>query len=151
MKFNIIKNSQDIEYLMKKFAYFHDSCIKELKYLSGGYVNEEGAMYPTNSTRKVSIVFQSQMGEYSAIEIQFEKIKKLNLEPSNEKYDCIISEASIVLIDGLFYWSDWSNFKLEDINKMKSTWISAENIKWRPISNMENDEIYVSNITEVEL
>ena len=35
---NEVKNSNDIIEFMERLAYFHDSCLKELKYVSGAYI-----------------------------------------------------------------------------------------------------------------
>ncbi len=39
-----IKNNEDITNFMESVFYFHDSCIKEIKYTSGAYVQENLAM-----------------------------------------------------------------------------------------------------------
>ena len=36
-----IQTEEDIFALMQSFGGFHDSCIKELKYISGAYVGED--------------------------------------------------------------------------------------------------------------
>ena len=38
-KYLSIKNNKDIEKLMEKYNYFHDSCINEISYESGAYLN----------------------------------------------------------------------------------------------------------------
>lgn len=133
MEFQIIENDRDIEILMRKFFFFHDSCIKEIMYRSGGYVAEDGAMFPFNSDRSLSIIFQNQNKQ--AIEMKFEKIDTLYLKPKNEDYDCVIYSASIKKINNLYYWSEWDNFSIKDIDNSPGTWISAENIKWRFLEN----------------
>lgn len=81
MSYKMLTTQEDIKDFMNNFNYFHDSCIKEIKYISGGFVGEEKAMFPLNSKRIVSIIFQSQNAKYSVIEMQFSFITKLNLEP----------------------------------------------------------------------
>ena len=143
MNYFEIKKDDDIEKLMREFNYFHDSCIKEIKYCSGGYVDDKGAMYPFNSERSVNVIFQSQNANTRVIEMKFEKIKKLNLVPRDEEYDCIIYDASIKKVNDLFYWSESGDFKLEDVGEEDGTWISAENISWRPLENAcGNKKIY---------
>lgn len=143
MEYIEIKYDSDIEKLMEEFGWFHDSCIKELKYYSGGYVDEDGDMYPFNSKRCVKIIFQSQNAHIRVIEMKFEKIQKLNLRPRYEEYDCIIYNASLKKINNLFYWSEWENFKEEDLKKEDGTWISAQKVSWRPLNNTFGDkEIY---------
>jgi len=145
MKFNVINTQEDIDYLMKKFFYFHDSCIKELKYYSGGYVAENRGMFPFNSKRNVSMIFQSQKGEYSAIEVQFESVKRMNLEPRPENHDCIIYESSLIKINELFYWSEWGDFTINDIDTINRTWISSQKVKWRALDGaMGESELYIS-------
>lgn len=138
-----IKDKKDIETLMKEFNWFHDSCIKELKYFSGGYVDEDGSMYPFNSSRCVTIIFQSQNAKARTIEMKFDLIRKLNLSPKDEEYDCIIYGASLKKIDNIFYWSECENFKLEDMHEEYLTWISSQRVSWRILENaLGNDKIY---------
>ena len=63
-----IKDNKDIEELMDSFGWFHDSCIKELEYYSGSYVDSNRCMYPFNSSRCVRMVFQSQNGRHKAFD-----------------------------------------------------------------------------------
>lgn len=131
MEFKEIKNEEDMQVLMKEFSCFHDSCIKEIKYISGCYVDKDRSMQPINNVRKVVILFQSQMAQNRTLEMHFEKISKMFLQPQDERYDGIIYEASIKQFDNLFYWCDWENLKKEDIEIVEGTWISAERIIWR--------------------
>lgn len=135
MEYIKINSDKDIEILMNKFNGFHDSCLKELRYYSGSYVDNDGGMYPFNSIRCITIIFQSQNADIRAIEMKFEKIEKLNLFPQNEEYDSIIYGASIKKIDNIFYWSEWENFRFEDLDKEEGTWLSAQKISWRPLEN----------------
>lgn len=135
VEYKSIETQEDIDVLMMEFKDFHDSCIKELNYYSGGYVDVDRTMHPINSVRNVSIIFQSQISDYPVIEMKFELIHQLNLQPRPENYDCIIYESSLVKIDELFYWSEWGRFQLEDIHNCKGTWVSAEGIKWRFLQN----------------
>jgi hypothetical protein len=96
MGFKQIESSEDIECLMKKLSRFHDSCIKEIRYISGGYVSEEKAMHPFNSKRIVYMLIQNQHSEIPVIELQFNLIDKLNLKPKFGDYDCVIYEASLI-------------------------------------------------------
>ncbi|WP_395028617.1 hypothetical protein, partial [Robinsoniella sp.] len=82
-------------------------------------------------------------------EMLFEQTHRLNLEPRSIDYDCIIYESSLVRIGDIFFWSEWSDFKLEDINKLNRTWISAETVKWRPLRNaMGEGELYLTNLED---
>ena len=133
MNFFEINTNCDIELLMNEFGWFHDSCIKEMVYISGGYVEENGAMYPFDSVKCVIIVFQSQDAKYRTIEVKFEGVEQMNLVPKQDDYDNIIYEASLIKNNGLFYWAEWCNFKVNDSNNTSGTWISSKKISWRPI------------------
>lgn len=149
MEYNIIETQEDINLLMREYKGFHDSCIKELSYYSGGYVSADRAMYPFNSVRNVSAIFQSQISEHPTIEMRFELIHRLNLQPRLENYDCIIYDASLVKLGVLFYWSEWDGFQLEDIDSQKGTWLSAERIKWRLLENsLGEDKVYSNKLNE---
>lgn len=131
MEFKEIVNEEDIRLLMQEYVGFHDSCIKEIKYVSGSYVNENRSMQPFNDVRRVEVLFQSQIAKKRDLELHFVKLKSMYLEPQDENYDGIIYEASLKQFEGLFYWCDWESFKKEDIDVTKGTWISSEKIMWR--------------------
>lgn len=135
MEYIEMREQSDIELLMKRFNYFHDSCIKELKYCSGGYVDEDGSMYPFNSSRCVEMICQSQNAVIRVIEIKFEGVHQLNLVPRDENYDCVIHGASLKKMDELYYWSEWENLNAEDLERGGGTWISAETVSWRSLNN----------------
>lgn len=60
---------------MYRMGSFHDSCLKEMKYISGAYVDEELSMLPVNSKRMLSVIIQRQFENPSAIELQFVGLK----------------------------------------------------------------------------
>ena len=43
---NEINNDKDLNSFMDMHYGFHDSCVKELKYISGAYVDENLSMHP---------------------------------------------------------------------------------------------------------
>lgn len=137
MNYKEIETEEDIKELMEEFCYFHDSCIKEMNYVSGCYVDVNRAMQPINVNRTVEIIFQSQMSDCRTIQVQFDKIKKLNLEPRDEEYDAIIYGASLIKVNMAFYWSEWENLKTEDINSSRGTWIAAERIRWKKLNDSD--------------
>lgn len=147
MEFRTIDNDEDMINLMQEFGYFHDSCIKEIKYVSGGYVGRDYAMNPFNSKRNLCVIFQRQSEESSVIELVFEELIKLNLEPSNGDYDCIIFEASLKRVNGIFYWCEWENFSLSDLDNVNGTWISSNKVKWRVLEDaLGEEEIFISKL-----
>lgn len=143
MTYNIIKDESDIKRLMEVYGYFHDSCIKEIKYMSGAYVSEELAMNPFNDQRRLSIIFQRQDVPNSVLELVFLGVNKLNLEPKDTSYDCIIYGAMLKKIDDLFYWneSDCLEDELpEEMLKDDRTWVLAEQVMWRVLPDALGDE-----------
>ncbi len=137
-----INTDSDIQELNKKFNYFHDSCIKEISYISGEYVDEKGAMYPFNSERKLSVILQSQNAQIRAIELVFEKIRSLHLVPKIPSYDGIIYISYFKKEQDLFYWSDSDEFVKEQKSDETGTFIIAEAVKWREVIFLGNEQVY---------
>ena len=80
MEWNIIETQDDIDFLLKVFNDFHDSCIVSMQYKSGAYVDKSNfSMNPINTERTLSLTFHSQFKNCSAIELVFDKLIKLNL------------------------------------------------------------------------
>ncbi len=148
MIYSIIKNDNDILNLMEKFGHFHDSCIKEMHYLSGGWVDQNLVMYPFNDLRSVSIIFQRQGAPNSVIELVFMGINKLNLEPRNEEYDCIIYGASLKIANDIIYWSEYDDFDENDLVNECGTWISARQVMWRELPDALGNQTIFINSTE---
>ena len=76
---NEIRNDDELLNFLKKVHYFHDSCIKEIKYLSGAYVEQDLAMYPINDQRLLNVIIQCQDSRCSVIEMEFSKLKTLKI------------------------------------------------------------------------
>lgn len=87
---NEITNEKDIHAFMEMVGWFHDSCIKEMKYLIGAYVSDDLAMWPLSDKRVLNVVLQRQFKEKSMIEMQFTGLKYLKLFPVDEEYTCEI-------------------------------------------------------------
>jgi len=138
-----IRNQEDIDKLMYDFGGFHDGCLKELRYLSGEYVNKDLSMYPLNSERNIYAIFQRQWKNPSVVEMVFEGVECMTLNPRNEDYDGIIYGAYMVIQDGKFIWFDCDEFK-DDYRELYEyndvTWIKAETVKWRVVDNYLGDE-----------
>lgn len=143
MNYIQINTESDIQKLNEKFNFFHDSCIKEINYISGEYVDEKGAMYPFNSERKLSVMLQSQNAQIRAIELVFEKIRSFYMAPKIPDYDGIIYESYFTKDHGLFYWSDSDEFISEPKLNDHGTFIIAESVKWREVHFFGNEQIYI--------
>jgi len=140
---NEIIKENDIKKLMTEYGFFHDACIKEIKYISGAFVNSDLSMSPFNIDGVLSIIFQRQYENPTVIEMEFCGLKNLHLISSKEGNTCIIYGASLSLNDGLFYWGDSIN--IEDFQSYKGTWICSDKIRWRNADEyIGNQEIYKS-------
>ena len=78
-KWNEITDENSLKEFMERVSFFHDSCIKEMHYLSGAYVNENLDMYPVNDRRILRVIIQRQYEEDSMIEMEFQGIKILKV------------------------------------------------------------------------
>ena len=67
--------------LLEEAGFFHDTCLTELRYISGAYVGKDLAMYPINDKRKVNVFIQRQEEGKNIIELEFSGIEYLKLFP----------------------------------------------------------------------
>ena len=140
---NEINNHNDIVKFMNFVCFFHDSCIKEFRYLSGAYVDEECSMYPINDQRVLNIIIQRQFSDASMIELEFAGIKYLKLLPCDEKHTCEILDATLLLKGKYIYWCDCGGVLEEDLDSYNGTSICASKLRWRTIDGcMGNEEFY---------
>lgn len=145
---NEIKNQADIDDFMNMFDYFHDSCLKELRYESGAYVDKNLYMSPINSKRNIYVIFQRQDKNPSAIEMLFENIECMHLRPVNDSYTSEISEAFIRAENGLIVWFDENTFKNSylELYENNNTWIKAHKVFWREINECMGESPIYANI-----
>lgn len=142
---NQITNEKDILAFMTMVGWFHDSCVKEMKYSSGAYVGDDLDMWPLNDKRVLNVVVQRQFEEMSMIEMQFTGLKYLKLFPLDEKYTCEILGSTMFFKDGCVYWCDCEDVSEDDFEDYKGTLICAEGLRWRTIENrMGAEEFYMS-------
>ncbi|MCL2354782.1 MAG: hypothetical protein FWC68_02680 [Oscillospiraceae bacterium] len=146
-----IKNNEDIESLMKLYGGFHDGCIKEIRYISGMCVGENLSMNPINNKRDVYILFQRQFKDPSTIEMLFEKIDCLYLNPRSEQYDGIIYDAYMCFEDDKVVWFDDDYFEEEEegykamYDNSNTTWIRADRVKYRIVECcLGDEEVYIN-------
>lgn len=144
---NEIQSFEDLSEFLDMVCFFHDSCIKEMKYLSGAYVDNDLSMYPLNDSRVLSMVIQRQFETFSMIEIRFEGLKFLKLCPVNTQYTCEIHEATLLLKDDCIWWCDCGGLSEADIADYDGTVICASKLWWRSIDeHMGSDPFYLSVI-----
>ncbi len=143
----IINTNDDIQQFMEKVGYFHDSCIKEMCYVSGAYVNEDLSMYPINNRRVLRVVVQRQFGKEAMMELEFHGLKALKLFPVDESYTCEILDSTMILKNGDLYWCDRGGLTELEIDEYTGTLICASKLRWRAIENyMGEKEFYHSEV-----
>ena len=141
-----VKNNSDIEALMYITSYFHDSCVKEMRYVSGAYVNSNLCMHAINDQRILKVILQRQCDEHSMIELEFSGIKFVKLIPIDEEYTCEILKSSLFIKDGYIYWGD-SDCVASDLDQYDGTLVCAKSLRWRTIQNcMGKEDFYCSRL-----
>lgn len=132
---NEIKNNEDLVEFMRSICSFHDSCVKEMRYISGAYVGVDLSMYPINSSRRLSMIVQRQNSDLAMVELQFEGLQFMRLLPQKEEYTCEILSATMIMDKGFIYWCDCGGLSKRDIDKYQGTLICASKLRWRAIDN----------------
>lgn len=109
---NDIRDEKTLEEFMESMDFFHDSCMKEMKYVSGAYVEEDLGMYPVNDRRILNVIIQRQYEENSMIEMEFSGMKYLQLKPVVEEWTGEINDATMILKEDRVYWCDcWGGYR----------------------------------------
>lgn len=140
-----LQTEQDLQRFMEEMSHFHDACIKELKYVSGAYVNPNLGMHPLNDQRALRVVLQRQFRNVPMVELEFRGLKLLRLQPIDEVYTCEILDSTLRMQNGFIYWCDGGD--IADFESYNGTLICASSLRWRPIENrMGSEEYYHSPI-----
>lgn len=140
-----INNENDLKSFMDMLYGFHDSCLKELKYISGAYVNEDLSMYPVNDRRILRVLIQRQYKGPSVIEMEFIGLKYIRMYPAGEDYTCEILDVTMILKDDCVYWCDCGGLSENDIENYKGTAICASKVRWREADEyIGAGEVYTS-------
>lgn len=146
---NEINNQEDVDYFMEQLRGFHDSCLKEMRYISGAYVREDLGMLPINDKRILRVIIQRQFEDPCAVELEFQGLKRLEMIPDDEKYDCIIFDAAVILKDDCIIWCDDGNLTEDDLDSNKGVVIIASKLRWRPVNEfIGNEEVYIERGTD---
>lgn len=142
---NEITTEKELNSFLDVMCYFHDSCLKEIKYISGAYVNEKLSMSAVNNQRTLSMIVQRQFKNPSVVEMQFAGLKYLKLFPSDENYTCEILDATMILKEDYIYWCDCGGLSEKDIESYTGTTICASKVRWRAVDEyIGAKEIYVT-------
>lgn len=124
---NYVETQNEASTFLDQVSGFHDSILKEMNYISGGYVNEDKSMHVSSDIRKVTMVFDSQMCQ--SFELVFEGVTAMNLRPGNEDYDACLCDGSIIIKDCTVFFCDT---ELNEIDlEYPGTWITSYSLRWR--------------------
>lgn len=142
---NEIANEKDLKSFMDTMYCFHDCCLKEIKYLSGAYVDEQLSMFPVNSQRILNMIIQRQFENPTVVEMQFVGLKYLKLSPNDENRTCEILDATMILKDDCVCWCDCGGLSEKDMESYTGTIICASKVQWRAVDEyIGTKEIYVT-------
>ncbi len=128
-----IETKEDVILFLNLVSSFHDSCIKEIHYVSGAYVDKNIQMLPINDKRTLTLVIQRQHKNNTTIEMEFGELKFLNLFPTDTLFTCEILEASLFMKDEYIYWCDQKISDTLDFSMAEHTVICASTLRWRSI------------------
>jgi hypothetical protein len=145
---NEINDDHDLSDFLEMHYGFHDSCIKEFKYISGAYV-DENYMYPINDLRILRIIFQGLFKKSSVIEMEFIGLKYIKIYPNDPNYTCEILDATMLLKEDCIFWCDCGSLSEDDLVNYKGTIICASRVRWRAADEyIGQKEIYlaISNV-----
>ena len=145
---NRIETKEDIQQLLDKTWFFHDSCIKELHYVSGAYVTQDLGMYPVNNRRTVMLVLQRQFEDMPVLELEFSGLKYMRLCPADAKHTCEILGATMTQKDGFIYWCDWDGIPDAELDTYPGTIICAAECRWRYSKGPLGDQLIFRPLTQ---
>lgn len=122
-----IETQDDVDRLMDEAAGFHDTILKSLHYVSGGYVSTDRSMHPFDDERRVTMVFESQIT--NPVEIVFEGVTALNLRPADDHYTSNVLAASLNVKDCTVFFCDEAVSAFD--MSYEGTWITSYSMRWR--------------------
>lgn len=138
---NEINDEHDAQRFMTAVGEFHDSCIKEMHYVSGAYVNQNRAMHPVNDRRALRVVVQRQSQDNAVIEMEFQGVKHLNLMPADDAYTCEILDSTLRFGDNGIYWCDCGG--VVDFDQYEGAMVCATALRWRVLEHsLGEQELY---------
>lgn len=123
-----IETQEDIILFMKKMNYFHDSCIKEVNFISGTYVDDDFSMV-MNEHPSAEIIFQRQSSKYTTFILYLEDITTLCLN-TDLTSTSEIDEAYLELENDLFTWYSDTDYK---VNMKYVSWFSCKSLRWKQV------------------
>ena len=119
MLWNEIITQEDVKTFNNIFGEFHDSCLKEMCFSSGGYVSADLGMAVT--------------------EVEFSNIVQINIKPASQNNGVDIIRTHLYLEDEMFFWSE-KDYQFWRKDKDRCTWIASKAVKWRVRDELLGEE-----------
>lgn len=139
-----INTQQELDDFRDAMYGFYDSCIKEMKYVSGAYVMDDLSMHPINEKRNLSVLIQRQFEDPSVIEMEFQGLIYIKMFPPNENFTCEMLDATMILKDTCIIWSDWGDLTEEELEIYSYTIICAAKMRWHAVDQyLGKEEAYI--------
>lgn len=138
MLWNEIITQEDVKNFNDLFGGFHDSCLKEMCFSSGGWVSVDLRM-DVQSNPIARFLFQRQWEDPSVIEVEFSKIIQINIKPVPESDGVDIIRTHLYLEDDIFFWSE-KDYQFWREDKDRCTWIASKVVKWRERDDLLGEE-----------
>ena len=140
---NVI-TQEDINDLLKQTDWFHDSCIKEMAYLSGAYVTDALDMYPVNDLRELRVLILRQKEDFPAIELVFQDVLFFYVSPNNPDYTSEILEARIFIKNDRIFWTNADSPVVLNEDENGGVLICAKKLLWRIVDHRGDGRYYQS-------
>ena len=128
-----INTQAEADAFLARMYGFHDSCVKELSYSSGAYVEGDLSMYPVNGQRILRMVLQRQFADPSMIELAFTGVSLVRLTPEDETHTCELEDVTLLVQAGRVCWCDRGGITAEEMLSYDGTVIFAKEVFWRPV------------------
>ena len=132
-----LKTQEDIDKLMSFYDHFEDTVLNRFTFESGNYVDPKELVTHGYDTNNLIVRFERLVNNPYAIELLFERTRRMNcIFPCwiKDGWDSEIMFAKIVHNDEFYYWTQWEDFdpyNKEHLNYNDFMLIEARAIKWR--------------------
>jgi hypothetical protein len=141
-----IESQADADALLDLFGGFHDGCIREAHLWTEHFVAQNLSMSCAgNLDNNIRFLIQRQFKNPSAIELVFEQVTRFNLVPSPDNYDSVIYDATLLVHEGIIYWSPEEDWTPNAPDRDNTTWISSNILRWREVDWLGEELRYGPN------
>ena len=146
MDWHSVASEEDVARLDGLFGGFHDACLREIHVWTDHYVTNELKMNVVGGLdTSVRLLFQRQVRNPAAIELQFHELTRLGLTPTGENYDSIILGAQLSVIGQGHFMLHIDMRAPSSINDLKSELVVAgRKLAWREVEWMGSELRYGS-------